>query len=503
MLLCGCAGGEPRGAAADTAQDDDGEVWEAEPEARDAEPTARADASAGRDDAGVVEPGETDSGKSATTGPDAGDEPIAPMSEYCGDGIRDPVLEECDDGSGEGKDDSCTPACRVRTLDRALGALLPQTAEQTLGTGAHSAAGSAEGFAVVYLEHRAVWLQLFDSLGRVNGDPIEVSAGAEPTLEANPVVAAIPGGKYAVAWTDGKSGTPDVLLRLIDGESRALNAARPAHKSASSLQHEPDLIWVDGALWVAWTDLLDLKIRPFDELLEPLEPEQNLAATGAIEYGAALTAWDDTWAAAYHSNDEGVHNIEVVAGTARWSIQGGLEASEEKPALVTLADQTLILISRAVVAGPESDPALRLVAAGLDPLLPTLTNPVPLAFASQMAENDSAGSARRPSVASVPDEIYLAWEQGYGQDTSDVLWGSVEWDPVSSELFEGPPRVYVTPARETGSTGFRRNPRVTFVPSPTGGALLTVWESTQERGGVRISLEYRPWPFVFLDDETE
>src|SRR5262245_59446683 len=46
--------------------------------------------------------------------PDSGPPPH-PVSEYCGDAIRDPVLEECDDGSGA-QDDGCTADCRVRSV---------------------------------------------------------------------------------------------------------------------------------------------------------------------------------------------------------------------------------------------------------------------------------------------------------------------------------------------------------------------------------------------------
>src|SRR5262245_40544481 len=44
---------------------------------------------------------------------EADDAPRAhPQSQFCGDAIRDPMLEECDDGPTAG-DDACTSDCRV------------------------------------------------------------------------------------------------------------------------------------------------------------------------------------------------------------------------------------------------------------------------------------------------------------------------------------------------------------------------------------------------------
>src|SRR5262249_32030702 len=145
-------------------------------------------------------------------GAGGGDQPVLPaISMFCRDGVvdvTDPIQEECDDGEGT-QADLCNVDCRV--TDTAV-VPLPATvrnplalANRYLGEGRHPVAGSAHGFGVVFVERAAdtalIGLSVFDPAG----DPrakIEVSGGADPVLFANPVVAALSSGDYAVAWTN-------------------------------------------------------------------------------------------------------------------------------------------------------------------------------------------------------------------------------------------------------------------------------------------------------------
>jgi hypothetical protein len=104
-----------------------------------------------------------------------------------------------------------------------------------------------------------------------------VSEDASPIDEANPVMAALPGGKYAVAWSDfdGDGSDLGVALRLLDaaGELGSLTAAN-AQTEFSQLN--PDMLWTGSELVVVWEDYSDavsgpdLRYRRFDQNLQPL-----------------------------------------------------------------------------------------------------------------------------------------------------------------------------------------------------------------------------------------
>src|SRR5688572_2122289 len=73
----------------------------------------------------------------------------------CGDGVRDALLEECDDGVGS-DNDACTPDCQVNDFlvdtwpgSEEVGDFAP---EHRLGEGRHPIASGDRSFAVAYLE---------------------------------------------------------------------------------------------------------------------------------------------------------------------------------------------------------------------------------------------------------------------------------------------------------------------------------------------------------------
>ncbi|HEY4158151.1 MAG TPA: hypothetical protein VGM29_08635, partial [Polyangiaceae bacterium] len=115
--------------------------------------------------------------------------PLQTTSVICGDGVRDPLTEECDDGLGS-ESDLCSSRCQVTDALAAVGAQ-PAVARK-LGEGRHPIAGSPGGFGVVFVEPDPlepipnvtpplVGLAVFDG----GGDPrarIPVSEGGTPTL---------------------------------------------------------------------------------------------------------------------------------------------------------------------------------------------------------------------------------------------------------------------------------------------------------------------------------
>src|SRR5262249_44642413 len=159
--------------------------------------------------------------------------------------------------------------------------------------------------------------QLFGESGAPAGAPLDVAPDYAPVPAANPAVAALPDGRYAVAWTDGTDGPPEVRVRLVDG--RTLGEARLAHDDTSGLHADPAVLGAGGRLMVAFTALLDVSSRAFASALTPIGPEAPLAATAAIESGVALATFGKGWAAAVRSSSDALESIVVSSGDFVWS----------------------------------------------------------------------------------------------------------------------------------------------------------------------------------------
>lgn len=121
--------------------------------------------------------------------------------------------EECDDGPGA-ELDACTSTCQTRDQP-VVPAQESQGGERFLGVGRHPLSGADSGFALSYLQiepllgEPQVGVSTFDIWGKPAARVI-ASEGASPIYEANPVLAALPGGKYAV-------NGPDLRLECLPG----------------------------------------------------------------------------------------------------------------------------------------------------------------------------------------------------------------------------------------------------------------------------------------------
>lgn len=436
-----------------------------------------------------------------------------PVSEYCGDAIRDPELEECDDGPGD-DDDLCTADCRVSN-GFVVEAGLPEDAgvlgesERELGTGPHVAASGPDGFAVVYLERDArtvVRLQAFDRHGTRSGLELDVGVGTRPVAAANPVVAALPGGRYAVAWTEHGAGTPDIALRIVTPGTAPRGAVTYANAARGGPQQDADVLWTGDELVVAWSDSQDVRSRRFDASLAPLEEEQSLASSAALEGNITLARFASGWAAAWREGDLGFERVRVRAGNRSWFTQPFLPGPlGDRPGLVALDDEHLLLVhtvgtdplgSGTANVGRLRVAVLRIGAPGGVTSQPWL--PLHEPYASNVAL-----AQRRPSATRVGDELFVTWEQESprGDERSDeVLVQRLSWSAdAPNVLVSLEERVLQNNAP---SAGDQRNPKLAPTPLFPGGALITLWEDHSRELPTRpvpeIVLGLRPVPFVDL-----
>jgi len=396
-----------------------------------------------------------------------------PSSQFCGDGIRDPVREECDLGDAVPVRDLCSTDCRVR--DRLALAQPPSDAAtlptRTLGEGRHPVAITASGaIGIVLVEPEAKPLRLsmttYSPEGIASDVAIPISTGSMPLMGSHPVIASLPSGKFAVAYTDfqGDGDKLGVALRMVDPPNAPTGS--PAHANTTTVfsQYDPDLIATSTGLVVAWVDdanaasAPDIKYRTFGFDLMPTSGEQALATTVASEGNVALAPWGTGWAAAWRAGVSGVESIEIQSGSTHWSVGPFLPGpSDVRPALAEL-DATHLLVVYAegfdpAETGVSNDSHLR--AAVLDLAAPGTA----AAFDVPAMVPEAAGlSQDQPNAMRVGNRVFIAWRTSAapGNANGENLWlKEVTWNGTSLDL--GITEIAL-PRLPTHRTGNQRRP---------------------------------------------
>jgi hypothetical protein len=399
--------------------------------------------------------------------------------------------EECDDGPGAALD-ACTSTCQTRDQP-VVPAAESLGGERFLGVGRHPLSGSDTGFALSYLQidpllgEPQIGVSTFDIWGKP-AQRVIVSEDASPIDEANPVMAALPGGKYAVAWSDfdGDGSDLGVALRWVDttGELGPLTAA---NAQAEFSQLNPDMLWTGSELVVVWEDYSDavngpdLRYRRFDQNLQPLSGDSVLAASDLPEAAVALAKLDGSWAAAYREGRvDGLENIVVRVGEDTFRVgpvMGG--PIDDRPALVAL-DQTHLLVAFStdpLVSGAGGVPRIRYSIIDIESqAVPSI---VPLDPQDAELFNEPQVSQLSPSAEAAPDGAYLAWrsEARPGDASGDQLWlKHLRWITTgpAPQLYDDEPELLL-PRTCDEHIGDQRTPQLLSVPLPPSGALATAW----------------------------
>jgi hypothetical protein len=437
-------------------------------------------------------------------GADTAPKPImAPygISLVCGDAILG-IDEECDDGPGTARD-ACTADCK--TQDQPVVALGPaQGLDRYLGAGRHPVAGLATGFATTYMEVGDADAAVAASLFNIWGQPthhVTVSEGASPIDDANPVVAALPDGSFAFAWSDFDGDGTDlgVALRQVSAAG-VVGSLRVANRETEFSQLNPDILWTGTEVLVAWEDYADpnngpdIRYRTFDAEMNPTSDDVTLAGSGLPEAAVSLAAFNGGWAAAYREGlASGNENVVVRVGDASFRVgpfQGG--PLDDRPALVSL-DATHLLVVFSTGTDPGAATGVynvsRLrsavidvagsgtqVSRALDPLFDVYTADLTV---SQMS----------PSVASAPGGsagAFVSWrsEARPGDPIGEQIWlKHVTWNAATATLTtteqESPiPRPWAENLSD------QRRPQLATVGLPPSGALAIAWDDYSHSQGV-------------------
>jgi hypothetical protein len=461
--------------------------------------------------------GSTDGGVDAAA--DAG--PNGPN--VCGDGFRDNDDEECDDGPGSAVD-SCDSSCRVQDVLVGPGVLSPDVRPppgRYLGEGRHTVAASSDGFAVVFVEPEpspAIRLRHFGAKGEP-GATITVSSGSSPVLFANPVVAALPGSRFAVAWTDFSSDGDELgigaRIVTVSQGSLALGALTFANAGRDFSQLDADILWTGSELVVAWVDLADaatapdLRLRRFSAtFVGSSSQDETLAATASSETNVALSRFGSSWAAAFRSATGGSEIIRARAGTIEWSVGPFLPApADDHPALAELDSGHLLLVFTEGTdpgsTGVANTPRLR--AAILDVAAPGLTASFELTPARAATAAPSVALSHPNLVRGSDGRLYIAWRSSSlpGDPAGEELWlHAGTWSAANSELtLEAE---IALPRAAAHSVGDQRFPALVAAPLWPSGALATAWTDFGrtfggQSGAPDVVAEFIPTPVLRLD----
>lgn len=447
---------------------------------------------------------------SADAGPDG---PGGPN--VCGDGWRDPVAEECDDGDGLATPDSCNAQCQVMDL---LAMPLPSGASpvyRTIGSGRHAIAAGDSGFAVPFLSHHGapytLHVKLFGPTGKPLAGVVDLTTMATGEIdEANAVLAALPGGKYAVAWTElnGDGALRGVTLRIVDSATMTAGPRIVVNTTTAGNQQEPDVAWTGSEIVVVWTSLGltappkgDVRVRRFSAAGTPIGGEQIVSPNDTDGDASLLPFGGDVAVGWRHS--AGQAQVRIRVGADMWSTGFSTYGpNTEQPALVELdATHLLALFTHPSVYGGVN----KLFGTVLDTTTATTTELQE--FELPVLASGYAGYDRyEPSVARVGSRIYVAWRSKGPPFDYDELWlKELAWEPATATLDLSALEIPL-PRWPEHRVGMQKLPSLAAAPLWPEGALATVW---QDQAKVFGSVEaphdfivtFMPTPVVRIDSD--
>ena len=451
--------------------------------------TGAADASADADSDASI-----DASTDSAIDPDAGDattdsggdtSPDAPLSLVCGDALRDPVSEECDDGNASSPPDFCASDCRatdVLLFEKPI-AITPKHARR-LGHGPHPVAAGAQGFAVVAMQTlptAALRFRSFDEKGQPKATAI-VAENKTVTPSAHPVLAALGGGQYAAVWTDlngaGDTGQ-GIALQTVHATTGAVSGITRVNTTTAFGQRDADAVFTGSNLVVAWTDDskmassgTDIKVRTFNANLSPQTKELTLAGTAAFEADVSLAAWGNSYAAAYRSVQVTTETVVVRAGAQTWTIPVASAApSGERPKLSALdKDHALVVFTEGGVTTPA-----KLMAAIVDRAAPGNVTPFPIAALSPKM---SGLGQFEPSLATTQAGVYVAWRSEaplVSKEAEDTWLKAMTWNALTQTLDTSSVE-QALPRQDAHKKGDQRHPKLVATPLGPKGALAVAWD---------------------------
>ncbi len=457
-------------------------------------------------DAGGDVAGDADASDGMQDAKDGATDASDATSQYCGDGIRDPVTEECDDGVVSQLLDSCTSMCTVRDL---LAYQTPTDAsamERTIAFGRHPVAADNNGFAVAWVEPATpdVFATFYDEKGVPAGHVDHVGVSSTCLDSSSPVLAAV-SGKYVAAWTDygGDGDSEGVAIRLVDPATSSSGAPAHANQTTAFSQYNPDVLWTGSDVVIAWEDTSssstgpDIRFRTFSSTLTATSLEQTLASTTASETNVVLSTFSSGWVAAWRSASSGVESIAIkTSSNVAWSVGPFAPGpSNNAPALAPLDATHLLLVFAPGVDSLDSGVANQSLIRGA--LLDTSQPGSVTAFDITTITLTDAGTSPStyfPAAVTVGSRYFIAYgaEAITSDPNGEELWlKEVGWDGTSLDLSL---TAVPLPRWDAHRSGDQRHAALIASPLGPSGAIASAWDdlgnvfSNEANGDVAVEL---------------
>jgi hypothetical protein len=348
-----------------------------------------------------------------------------PDPPVCGDGVRDPATEECDDGSAGSP--LCGDDCRVQDFP------LPNTSYFALEGQSHSVAVGDGGFAVAFCEsHIRSGIRFFSPTGTLLGEQTFYTYTTRSEPCAGLALVALPCGTYAAFW----AGMEGFRMRRFAADGSFAGDLLHPEVEPVDLDPRPSAVWTGSELVVIWRyhDVFGhpgLRMRLFDENLEPLSGDTN-PAVGQQGAEPVITRFNGSWAAAWYdviglAFPEESFTILTPAGSVTIPDVG----PEQAPQLVAL-DSSRLLLAYVIDDGSRSFIEVAIV----DPVSGAL--PVRVEVPAGTVQ-DPQVSASKPVLAVAGSRVFLSWVSTKAAE-GNVL-KEMTWDPASQTLEMSAPEI--------------------------------------------------------------
>ncbi len=457
----------------------------------------------------VESDGGSDAGTDADEVPELSDEGMV-HSMYCGDGVLG-LDEQCDTGR---PNEFCTERCRARAtlLIKELGESVAAATElmqlrpsssalqstdsslvassgRVIGNGAHPVAASFNGFAAAFMDlegDATVAVQLFDHQGFRLGEYALGNSFSFVDI-ANPVMAPLPDGTFAVAWAAFNADGDELGIELqrVDLSTGPIGDPIVANSTTVGAQYAPDIAWTGDGLVVAWTDASDFEAGPdvkysiFTEALTRTSPEATLGGGAYPQGDVVLVPFAGSWAAAYRSvQGDGNEAIAISTPVGDFSVPDLYAgATDDHPVMAEL-DSTHLLLAFSAGTDPQGTGVFntpRLRYAVVDTNGPTTLSPTSLATVTPPYSTDATIPQLEPSLAQSMGSFYLSWRSGAvaASARGEEVWiKALSWDGATLNVATAERPL---PNSNLQRFGDQRSPKLTGAVVPSGGPIFAIY----------------------------
>jgi hypothetical protein len=362
-----------------------------------------------------------------------------------------------------------------------------------LGTGRHPVASGTEGSGVVFVElgegSPAIGIRTVDPVGVPDALSLVNEPTDTPVSFSNPVIASLPDGGYAVAWSDYSIDGDElgVAVRRLNHLGEPLGATRSASGVRVGAQFDADIVVTADEVVVAWVDHAsvttapDIRLQRFTHQLGLVGDEETLTDSPLAEGAVSLLATTDgSFAAAWRESSGGLETVVVKWRGLEYRVEPSFlpPDSDDRPTLVELDDGHLLVaferaweyepgtghveyVEAAVVS--ESG-ARRVVSYPVAPLHPSYADAVEV-------------EQRHVAAVRSGDLVYLSWTSSPidGDPAGEETWiKELLWDAETEALDISQVEARL-PRTTSHRDGDQRAVGIASAPYGTDSALVCAW----------------------------